>query len=140
MTYLKSRASQKERLACIVASIQEKKGEHIVVLDFQHIPNALYRYMVICQGSSDKHVRAIADFVTKQFKSFFQEIPYAIDDASDTWIVLDYLDIMVHIFDEETRHYYSLEELWGDTTLVDITHPDFQEQMEKFVDEIESPV
>jgi ribosome-associated protein len=126
------------RLACIVAAIEEKKGEQIVVLDLQKIQNAICRYMVITHGSSSTHIRAITDFIIEQCEKFFRELPYAIDDASENWIVLDYLDIVVHIFDEKTRSYYLLEELWGDALPVKLTELPLSEQKEKFADEIES--
>ena len=112
--------SSKKLLSTIIEGIEEKKGERIISLDFKKIDNAICKYFVICEGNSTTHVSAISDSVveytqkmtgTKVWKSAGYE--------NAEWIILDYADIMVHVFQPHVRNYYAIEELWADCIIKD---------------------
>lgn len=71
-------------------------------------------YFVICSGASSRQIKTIADYIVDKLgKKGLQPLHYEIDTAC-TWVVLDYIDVIVHIFNPDTREYYRLEQLWGD--------------------------
>jgi ribosome-associated protein len=91
-----------------------KKAEDIVILDMRAL-TSVTDYFVICTGSSEPHLRAIMDSITESLRIDHQLLPRAMDGALPaSWIVLDYLDVMVHVMRAETRSRYNLEDLWGD--------------------------
>lgn len=103
----------------IINFIQEKKGYDIVVLDLKQV-TTIADYFIICTGSVPQHVKSIADNVIekmeeKGFKSWHIE-----GKQAQTWILIDYVDIVVHIFTPETREFYRLEKLWADAKRTDI--------------------
>ena len=99
----------------IVEAIQEQKGKRIVLADLSHIGNTICRYLVICEGTSNTHVSAIADNVKDHVRKNAGEKPLGMEGLENClWVVADYGDVMVHIFLTEARDYYRLEELWGD--------------------------
>jgi ribosome-associated protein len=95
-----------------------KKAENIVILDMRAL-TAVTDYFVICTGTSEPHLRAIVDEMADKLRTHHQQRPRAIDGTFPaSWIVLDYLDVMVHIMRHETRERYNLEGLWGDAPRV----------------------
>ncbi|SFP56776.1 ribosome silencing factor [Parafilimonas terrae] len=102
----------------ILKAIQEKKGENIVSLDLRKIPEAVSDYFVICEATSTTQVRAIADFVEETIKKELGEVPYRHEGFSALqWVLIDYVNIVVHIMQPETRKFYKLEEMWSDAVL-----------------------
>lgn len=92
----------------------DKKAENIVILDVSEI-SPICDYFVICTASSAPHLRAVRDEIDEQMKAEHDQMPRLRDDHLDSqWVVLDYSDVMVHVFQEEKREFYNLEELWGD--------------------------
>ncbi len=105
----------------IIKAIQEKKGENIVSLDLRKIPEAVSDYFIICEASSTIQVRAIADFVEESVKKHLGENPYRHEGYSVLqWVLIDYVNIVVHIMQPATRKFYKLEEMWSDATLQEI--------------------
>ena len=105
-------------LKLIIKAIQEKKGENIVSLDLRKIPEAVSDYFIICEATSTTQVRAIADFVEDTIKKQTGELPYRHEGYHALqWILIDYINIVVHIMQHETRKFYKLEELWSDAPL-----------------------
>ncbi len=99
----------------IIRSIQDKKGEHIVSIDLRKIPEAISDYFIVCEAGSSLQIRAIADHVEEEVKKNLSEKPYEKEGFSTSkWVILDYVNIVVHIFHPETRHFYSLEDMWSD--------------------------
>jgi ribosome-associated protein len=91
-----------------------KKAEDIVILDMRAL-TSVTDYFVICTGSSEPHLRAIVDEITEKLRAEHELRPRAMDGAWPTsWMVLDYLDVMVHVMRSDTRARYTLEDLWGD--------------------------
>jgi len=110
-----------ELLEIAVAGIQEVKGQRIVVLDFREMHNAITKYFVICQGNSSTHVDAIARSVEVFTHRDANEKPWTVQGLrSGTWALLDYGDIVFHVFHKEQRDHYGLEELWADVPRRDI--------------------
>ncbi|GEP95356.1 ribosome silencing factor [Chitinophaga cymbidii] len=99
----------------IIKAIQEKKGENIVSLDLRKIPEAVADFFILCEANSNTQVKAIADFVEEEVKKFTDETPYKHEGfTAQQWILVDYVNIVVHIFIPETRKFYKLEEMWSD--------------------------
>jgi ribosome-associated protein len=91
-----------------------KKAENIVVLDMRSL-TTVTDYFVICTGTSEPHLRAIVNEITDHLREQHDRRPRAIDGSfSAAWVVLDYLDVMIHIMRADTRERYDLEGLWGD--------------------------
>ena len=96
----------------------DKKAEDIVILDVSEI-SPICDYFVICTASSAPHLRAVRDEIDEQMHEQHGQMPRLRDDHLDSqWLILDYSDVMVHVFQAEKREYYNLEELWGDGKLV----------------------
>jgi len=102
----------------IIKAIQEKKGENIVSLDLRKIPEAVSDYFIICEASSTTQVRAIADFVEDTIKKELGELPYRHEGYNALqWVLIDYVNIVVHVMLPATRKFYKLEEMWSDAIL-----------------------
>ena len=108
-----------ELLQAIIKGVKSIKGNNIVSLNFKDIENSICDFFIICSGTSNTHVKAIQENVKKKVQKSVKQKPWHIeeDDAAN-WILMDYSDIILHIFQEETRIFYSLEELWGDTKMI----------------------
>lgn len=101
----------------IKEGIQEKKGKNIVIVDMTAL-DAVCSYFVICEGTSNTHIASITDSVCEYVRKTTGEKPYALDGTDNaTWVVLDYGDILVHVFERECRAFYDLEHLWSDAKL-----------------------
>ncbi|MFN4853553.1 MAG: ribosome silencing factor [Bacteroidota bacterium] len=102
-------------LDAIIKGMQDKKGADIMVLDFSKIGGAVCDAFVICTGNSNTQVEAIADAVHEAVKKATGENPFHTEGSRNAeWIVMDYVDIVAHIFQPETRSFYQLEKLWAD--------------------------
>jgi ribosome-associated protein len=106
----------------VVLAILEKKGENIVCLDLRSIENAVSSFYIICEGNSDTQVEAIADAVEGLVKKNLGQRPYRSEGWENAlWILIDYIDVVVHVFERETRMFYNLERLWADATEIRYT-------------------
>lgn len=96
----------------VVNAVEDKKAEQIVLLDLR--PDAIIAdFFVICNGGSDRQIKAIADGVRESMKDKYQRLPVAVEGESTSgWMLMDYGDVIVHIFDEDSRAYYDLEGFW----------------------------
>ena len=104
-----------ELLACIVDAIQEKKGKNVISMEIGNLPNAVCKYFVICNADSTTQVNAIADNIEFRTTENLKEKVYKSAGYENAiWIVLDYVDIVVHVFQSEWRNFYRLENLWAD--------------------------
>ena len=105
-------------LETIIEGIQELKGIDTAILDLKKIETAVCKYFVICSGTSNTHVSSIADSIKKIVSKKIQEKPWHIEGLNTSeWVLLDYSDIVVHVFQEQTREFYRLEDLWGDAEI-----------------------
>jgi ribosome-associated protein len=99
----------------VVHGMQERKALEIVKLNLQKIPNAITDYFVICHGSSRSQVEAIAESVEMEVKKATGLNPWHKEGRENAeWVLLDYFDVVVHIFQTESRSFYKLEKLWAD--------------------------
>ena len=99
----------------IIQSIQDKKGEKIVSLDLKKIPEAVADYFIICEASNNNQLRAIADNIEFELKKQCDETPFKHEGRqAEQWILIDYVNIVVHVMLPEPRKFYQLEELWSD--------------------------
>ena len=99
----------------VVEGIQEVKGKDIIHLDLRNVPNTVCDHFVICHGDSDTQVEAIAGSVEKMVRDRTGERPWHAEGREVRgWIILDYVDVVVHIFHREKRAFYALEDLWAD--------------------------
>ncbi len=102
----------------IILAIQEKKGENIISLDLRKIPEAVADFFIICEAKSTIQVRAIADFVEEVVKRACDEDPYHHEGyQSLRWVLIDYINVVVHVMIPESRRFYKLEEMWNDAIL-----------------------
>ncbi len=99
----------------IIEGITDKKGLKIILLDFKGIKNAICDSFVICHGTSRTHVEAIADGLREYVRMQLGVRPWRSEGFENAeWILIDYVDVVVHVFQEHTRNYYRLEDLWSD--------------------------
>jgi ribosome-associated protein len=102
----------------IIRAIQDKKGEHIVSLDLRKIHEAVADYFIICEATNQPQLRAIADAVEDDVKKACSETPYHHEGRqAGQWILLDYINVVVHIMLPESRRFYKLEEMWSDAVV-----------------------
>ncbi|MDA3780466.1 MAG: ribosome silencing factor [Bacteroidales bacterium] len=110
-----------EMLNSIIEGILEKGGKDIVSLDMRHINNSVCEYFVISHGDSNTQVDAIANSVQDKVRENLNEKVWHKEGMNNsTWVLLDYSNIIVHIFQKEHRDFYNLEELWGDAKITKI--------------------
>ena len=99
----------------IINAIQEKKGENIISLDLRKVNEAVADFFIICEASNQPQVRAIADYVEMEMKEKCDESPYRHEGMKNLqWVLIDYVNVVVHIMLPETRKFYKLEEMWSD--------------------------
>lgn len=104
----------------IVGAIQEKKGNYIISLDLRKIPEAVADFFIICEANSNTQLKAIADFVEEDVKKKCGELPYKHEGRQvQQWILIDYVNIVVHVMLPEPRKFYQLEEMWSDAPMME---------------------
>ena len=104
----------------IVNAIQDKKGKDIVSLDLSGFDGAICSHFVVCNADSTSQVAAIADGIEQEVLEKLGEKVWRIEGQQNAfWIAMDYLDVVVHIFQTELREFYRLEELWADAPMVE---------------------
>ncbi len=99
----------------IIAAIREKKGDHIVSLDLRKINEAVADFFIICEAGNQPQIRAIAENVEKKVQETCEEKPFHHEGyANLQWVLIDYVNVVVHVMLPETRKFYKLEEMWSD--------------------------
>lgn len=102
----------------IINAIREKKGEHIVSLDLRKVHEAVADFFIVCEASNQPQVRAIAEFVEQEVKNKCEEVPYRHEGHKNLqWVLIDYINVVVHVMLSETRKFYKLEEMWSDAVV-----------------------
>ncbi len=121
----KRQGSSAEKLSeVIVKGMQEKKAVDIVVMDLRKVKNAVADFFVICSGGSDKQLDAIASSVDEEVYKTLKENPWHSEGKNNKeWVLIDYTDVVVHIFQKEKREFFALERLWGDALITEIDTP-----------------
>lgn len=99
----------------IIQAIEDKKGEQIISLDLRKIPEAVSDFFIICQANNTTQVRAISDYIEHQVKEICGENPYKHEGKQGLqWVLIDYINIVVHVMHTEARNFYKLEDMWSD--------------------------
>ncbi len=110
--------SQEPSIARIVEVLQDKKALAITLLDLRDITDTC-DYFLLCTGTSEQHIRSLTDEVRDQLAEIGEK-PWHIEGVDTRrWVLIDYVDFVVHIFREEVRDFYGLERLWGDAARTD---------------------
>ena len=105
----------------IVEGMQENKAQDIVVLDLREVDSAVCDFFVICSGESSTQVDGISSVVARHTLKELSDKPWAIEGKNNSeWILMDYVDVVAHVFYKETRAFYDLEDLWADAVRTDI--------------------
>lgn len=113
--------SAKKITDCIVEGIREEKGLQIKVIDLTKIRNTICRYSVICEGTSSTHVNAIATNLKEYVRETIGEKPLIIQGQDNReWIIMDYVQVIVHIMQVPARKFYDIEHLWEDANITEI--------------------
>ncbi|MEZ4970045.1 MAG: ribosome silencing factor [Flavobacteriaceae bacterium] len=117
----KRKSSADELIALILSGIEEVKGHDINLLDLRDIENTVCDYFIICNGTSNTHVNAIVGSIQKTVSKAIQDKPWHVEGSDNgEWILMDYVNVVVHVFQKRVREYYDLEGLWGDAKVTPI--------------------
>ena len=112
------KASADELIALILHGIEEVKGLDINLLDLREIENTVCDYFIICNGTSNTHVNAIVNSVQKSVSKASKDKPWHVEGRENgEWVLLDYINIVVHVFQPQAREFYDIEGLWGDAKM-----------------------
>ncbi|GAB2857168.1 MULTISPECIES: RsfS/YbeB/iojap family protein [Hymenobacter] len=102
----------------VVRGMQDKKASDIVVLNLKELKNAVADYFIICSANSDTQLEAVARSVEEEIEKVTGESPWQTEGRTNReWVLLDYVDVVVHVFLRDRRKFYALEELWGDADI-----------------------
>ena len=121
----KRKASADELIALILHGIEEVKGLDINILDLREIDNTVCDYFVLCNGTSNTHVNAIVKSIQKTVSKAIQDKPWHVEGSENAeWMLMDYVNVVVHVFQKHAREFYDIEGLWGDAkvTLVESSY------------------
>ena len=105
----------------IIKGIEDVKGENITILDLRDIENTVCDYFILCDGNSNTQVSAISGSIQKNVSKSLKEKPWHVEGESNAeWVLLDYVNVVVHVFQKHIREFYGLEELWGDGKITQV--------------------
>lgn len=111
----KRKASADELITLILHGIEEVKGLDTNLLDLREIDNTVCDYFIICSGTSNTHVNAIVNSIQKTVREAIKDKPWHVEGSDHAeWVLLDYVNVVVHVFQKQTREFYDIEGLWGD--------------------------
>lgn len=118
----KRKVTATEKLTkAIVSGMQEKKASDIVVMDLRSTKNSVADFFIVCSGNSDKQLSAIADSIEEEVDKKIGESPWHREGKQNKeWMLLDYIDVVAHVFKKEKRSHFALEKLWGDADITEI--------------------
>ncbi|WP_452228704.1 MULTISPECIES: ribosome silencing factor [unclassified Lacinutrix] len=118
----KKQTNPDELITGILAGIEDVKGQNINILDLREIENTVCDYFIICEGTSNTQVSAIVNSVQKKVSKDLKDKPWHIEGLDNAeWVLMDYVNVVVHVFQKHIREYYDIESLWGDakTTVIE---------------------
>jgi ribosome-associated protein len=102
----------------VIRGIEQVKGQNIKILDLRDIENTVCDYFVICEGNSNTQVSAISGSVQKTVSRALKDKPWHVEGENNAeWVLLDYINVVVHVFQKHIRSYYDIENLWGDAKI-----------------------
>lgn len=113
--------NSKKLCELVVAGMTEKKASEIVIMDLKSVKHAVSDYFVICSGTSDTQIDAISDSIEEFVRKHSKQKPWKKEGQQNReWILIDYVDVVAHVFSQEKREFYALEELWGDAVITPV--------------------
>ncbi|MDO6473040.1 ribosome silencing factor [Maribacter sp. 1_MG-2023] len=116
-----SKTSQDELIALIIQGIDEVKGHNINLIDLREIENTVCDYFIVCNGTSNTHVNAIVGSIQKTVSKAIQDKPWHVEGEENAeWVLMDYVNVVVHVFQKQVREFYDIEGLWGDAKFTTI--------------------
>jgi len=116
------KSSPDQLIAVILKGIEEVKGKDISVLDLREIENTVCDYFIICNGTSNTQVNAIVNSIQKTVSKEVKDKPWHIEGENNgEWVLMDYVNVVVHIFQKHIREFYDIESLWGDAKVTSIS-------------------
>ena len=111
----KQKSTEDALISNIISGIENVKGLNVNLLDLRDIENTVCSYFVVCTGSSNTHVNAIVSAIQKTVSKELKEKPFHTEGIDNSeWVLIDYVNIVVHVFQRQIREYYNIEGLWGD--------------------------
>ena len=117
----KKQVSADDLIAVIIKGIDDVKGENIQLLDLRDIENTVCDYFIICTGNSNTQVNAISGSIQKIVSKEIKDKPWHIEGQGNSeWVLMDYVNVVVHIFQKHIREFYDIESLWGDAKIAKI--------------------
>ena len=118
---LKKEKGTDQLITQIVKGIEEVKGQDLDILDLRDIENTVCDYFIICNGTSNTQVNAIVNSIQKTVSKALKEKPWHIEGSDNAeWILMDFVHVVVHVFQKHIREFYDIEGLWGDAKTVKI--------------------
>ncbi len=116
-----NKSNTDELIAHIIEGIEEVKGQDIDILDLRNIDNTVCDYFIICNGTSNTQVNAIVGSVQKTVSKAIQDKPWHVEGSENAeWVLMDYVNVVVHVFQKHIREYYDIEGLWGDAKVTSV--------------------
>lgn len=117
----KDKTSADQLITTIIGGIEEVKGKEITILDLRDIENTVCDYFIVCEGTSNTQVNAIVNSIQKQVSKTTKDKPWHVEGTDNAeWILMDYVNVVVHVFQKHIRDYYDIESLWGDAKMTQI--------------------
>lgn len=121
MAKAEKKVTSDELAEAIIKGIQEKKGESITQLDLRGLDGAVTDIFIVCEASSTTQVSAIADSIEDEVRKEVKEKPWHIEGTENLeWVLLDYVNVVAHVFQPDRREFFNIEELWADAKIKEI--------------------
>jgi len=121
----KEQSNADQLIAVILNGIEDVKGREINILDLREIENTVCDYFIICEGTSNTQVNAIVNSIQKKVSKELKDKPWHVEGSDNAeWVLMDYVNVVVHVFQKHIREYYDIESLWGDakTTVIETNY------------------
>ena len=121
----KEQSNADQLIAVILSGIEDVKGKEINILDLREIENTVCDYFIICEGTSNTQVNAIVNSIQKKVSKELKDKPWHVEGSDNAeWVLMDYVNVVVHVFQKHIREYYDIESLWGDakTTVIETNY------------------
>ncbi|WP_346882763.1 ribosome silencing factor [uncultured Algibacter sp.] len=121
----KEKISADQLISVIISGIEDVKGKEINILDLRDIENTVCDYFIICEGTSNTQVNAIVNSIQKKVSKTLKDNPWHTEGLDNSeWVLIDYVNVVVHVFQKHIREYYDIESLWGDakTTIIETSY------------------
>jgi ribosome-associated protein len=118
---VKPKSADSELISKIIFGIEDVKGADVNIMDLTNITNTVCGYFKVCTGTSNTHVAAIVSSIRKHVRKELKEKPFSVEgNENQEWVLIDYVNVVVHVFQREIREYYDIENLWGDAKITNV--------------------